>query len=154
MMEGKGTREDLWLGENLTAKGLITFPQLEAARRHARDFSFTLRKALIHLRTIREGALLAVYAEDFGMEILNISEKDFQMIDASLARLLPLKFCLTHEVLPVFRFIDEDQRELTLAVTSPFKKEVIAEVARLTGCRVTPVLTTSAALAGGVAKLY
>jgi len=147
-------REDAWLSENLVARGMITFSQLEAAQKQARDLSSPLRKALIRLRSIREGALLDVYAEEFGMEILSIAERDFQMIDASLARLLPLAFCLKHEVLPIFRLIDDDQRELTLALTSPFQREVVAEVARLTGCRVTPVLTLSAALAGGIAKLY
>jgi len=150
----RNRKEEAWLGENLAALGVVTISQLMAAQKQAKERSLPLREALIHLKMIKESDLLAIYAEEFGMDILNIAEKDFQMIDASLARLLPLTFCLKHQVLPVFRIIDEDLRELTLAVTTPFAQEVVAEVARLTACRVTPVLTTSAALAGGIARLY
>lgn len=153
-MDAKGRKEEAWLGENLAALGIVTVSQLMAAQERAKELSLTLRETLIHLKMIRESSLLAVYAKEFGMDILNIAEKDFQMIDASLARLLPLTFCLKHKVLPVFRIIDEDLRELTLAVTTPFAEDVIAEVARLTACRVTPVLATSAAIAGGIARLY
>lgn len=154
MTDALGKKEGAWLGEHLAAQGIVTISQLMTAQKRAKELSLPLREALIHLKMIRESSLLAVYAEEFGMEILNIAEKDFQMIDASLARLLPLAFCLKHKVLPVFRIIDEDLRELTLAVTTPFEPDVVAEVARLTACRVTPVLATSAAISGGIARLY
>lgn len=154
MKNARGLKEEAWLAEHLAERGIVTIAQLMTAQRRAKELSLPLRETLIHLKMIRESSLLAIYAEEFGMDILNIAEKDFQMVDASLARLLPLTFCLKHKVLPVFRIIDEDLRELTLAVTTPFAENVIAEVARLTACRVTPVLTTSAALAGAIAKLY
>ena len=154
MIDARSRKEDAWLGENLAAQGTVTISQLMAAQKEAKEHSLPLREVLIHRKMIRESKLLAVYATEFGMEILNIAERDYQMVDTSLSRLLPLKFCLKYKVLPIFRIIDEDLRELTLAVTTPFAADVIAEVARLTGCRVTPVLTTVPTVEGGIAKLY
>jgi len=150
----KSMQEDTWLSENLSPARVITAVQLKIALKQAQELSLPLRETLLRLRMVKESGLLALYAKHFGMDILNIAEHDYQMVDKSLTRLLPLEFCLKHKVLPVFQIADDESRELTLAVTTPFAQEIIAEVARLTGCRVTPVLTTVAAIEGGIAKLY
>jgi type IV pilus assembly protein PilB len=142
------------LGEILIERTIITTSQLEEALKRMKEFALPLGETLIRLKFVSETVMLEVLSKQLGIDFLNIAENDYQMVDASLARVLPLAFCQQHRVLPVFQIIDEDLRELTLAMATPFAEEVVAEAEAITECRVNPVLATIAAIEAGVARLY
>jgi len=142
------------LGELLIAKKIITTAQLEEALNKMQEHSLPLGEMLIQLRYVSEHMMLDTLSKHLGVDFLNIAENDYQIVDKSLSRVLPLEICQKNKVLPIFQIIDEDLRELTLAMADPFAEEVIAEVASITECRVNPVLATIASIEGGIAKLY
>ncbi|MCK9364805.1 MAG: GspE/PulE family protein [Syntrophales bacterium] len=142
------------LGEILIEKQIITTAQLEEALKRQKGLSLRLGDTLLHLKFVSENLLLETLSEYLGIEFLNIAENDYQMIDKSLSRMLPLDVCQKYKVLPLFQIVDEDTKELSLAMADPFLEEAIKDVEAITEFHVTPVLATSAAILGGLGKLY
>jgi len=142
------------LGEILIERKIITTSQLEEALKKSQELSLRLGETLIRLKFVSEIVMLDILSKHLGVDFLNIAENDYQMVDKSLARVLPMEFCLQHKVLPVFQIIDDSLRELTLAMATPFAEYVIAEVEGITECRVNPVLATIGAIEGGISRLY
>ena len=143
------------LGEILIEKQIITTAQLEEAVKKQKELSLPLSDTLIHLKFVNENLLLETLSEHLGgVEYLNIAENDYQMIDKSLSRILPLDVCQKYKILPLFQIIDEDTRDLSLAMADPFLEEAIRDVEAITECHVTPILATSAAILEGLGKLY
>ncbi|MHB8828120.1 MAG: GspE/PulE family protein [Syntrophales bacterium] len=142
------------LGEILIEKQIITTAQLEEAIKRQKELSLRLGDTLLHLKFVNENLLLQTLSEHLGIEYLNIAENDYQIIDKSLSRLLPLDVCQKYKIIPLFQIIDEDTKELSLAMADPLLEEAIRDVEALTECHVTPILSTSAAILEGLGKLY
>ncbi|MBI5076104.1 MAG: type II/IV secretion system protein [Nitrospirae bacterium] len=146
--------ESTKLGEILIEKKIITTAQLEEALKKMQAHSLPLGEMLVRLKFVSEHVMLDTLSKHLGVDFLNIAENDYQIVDRALSRVLPLEICEKQKVLPIYQIIDEDLRELTLAMANPFDEEIINEVASITECRVNPVLATIAAIEGGIAKLY
>jgi type IV pilus assembly protein PilB len=142
------------LGEILIKKQIITTSQLEEAIKKQKELSLPLGDTLLHLKFVNENLLLETLSEHLGIEFLNIAENDYQMIDKSLSRILPLDVCQKYKIIPLFQIIDEDTRNLSLAMADPFLEEALKDVEAITECHVTPILATSAAILEGLGKLY
>lgn len=142
------------IGEILIEKQVITTSQLEEAIKRQKELSLRLGDTLLHLKFISEKLLLETLSEYLGIEFLNIAENDYQMIDKSLSRILPLELCQKYKILPLFQIIDEDTKDLSLAMADPFLEEAIKDVEAITEFHVTPILATSAAILEGLGKLY
>lgn len=142
------------IGEILIEKQVITTSQLEEAIKRQKELSLRLGDTLLHLKFISEKLLLETLSEYLGVEFLNIAENDYQMIDKSLSRILPLELCQKYKILPLFQIIDEDTKDLSLAMADPFLEEAIKDVEAITEFHVTPILATSAAILEGLGKLY
>ena len=142
------------LGDILIEKKIITTSQLEEALKKQKELALPLGDALVKLKFVSEHILLETLSKHLDIDYLNITENDYQILDKSLSRILPLELCQQHRVLPVYQIIDEDTRIITLAMADPLNEKAIEEVESITECRVTPVLSTASAIEGGIAKLY
>ncbi len=142
------------LGEILIEKQIITTSQLEEAIKRQKELSLRLGDTLLHLKFVNENLMLETLSEHLGIEFLNIAENDFQMVDKSLSRLLPLDLCQKYKILPLFLIVDDATKDLSLAMADPFLEEAIKDVEAITECHVTPILAASAAILEGLGKLY
>ncbi|MDP2646420.1 MAG: GspE/PulE family protein [Desulfobacterales bacterium] len=142
------------LGEILIEKRIITTAQLEEAIKRQKELALRLGDTLLHLKFVNENLLLETLSEFLGIEFLNIAENDYQMIDKSLSRILPLDVCQKYKILPLFLITDENTKDLSLAMADPLLEEAIREVEAITECRVTPILAATQAILGGLGKLY
>lgn len=141
-------------GELLIEKRIIATAQLEQALQKSRELSLPLGETLIQLKFVSESLLLEILSSFLEVDFVNIAENDFQIIDKAMSRMLPLDFCKQKKVLPVFQIIDDQTRELTLAMFNPFAQDTITEVESITECRVTPVLASMSSISEGIAKMY
>ncbi|NTV15178.1 MAG: Flp pilus assembly complex ATPase component TadA [Desulfobulbaceae bacterium] len=142
------------LGQDLISKGIITTSQLEEALKKQKELQMPLGDTLINLKFVGENIVLEMLAKELGIDYMNIGENDYQILDSSLAKLLPLATCQKYQIVPVFHFVDEEMKELTLAMADPTARGTIVEVENITECRVTPVLSHLAAIEGAISRLY
>jgi type IV pilus assembly protein PilB len=142
------------LGEVLIERKIIATSQLEHALQKSRELSIPLGEALIRLRYVSENLMLEAIAGHIGVDFVNIAENNFQVVDKSLYRVLPLEFCKQQKVLPLFQIIDDQVRELTLAMADPLSEDAIREAEVITECRINPVLASQAAIEEGISKMY
>ena len=142
------------LGDILLETKLITTAQLEEALKRQKELSLPLGETLVHLKFVSEKMLMDTLSRYFDVEFINISENNYQIIDKSLVRVLSLEVCRRLKVLPLFQVVDEDFKELTIAMADPLADYAVREVEELTGCKVTPVLATTHAIKGGICKMF
>jgi type IV pilus assembly protein PilB len=142
------------VGELLLAEGLISPEQLTEALAQQEILELPVGETLIYLGYITENELLNFLSQELGVDFINLSENDFQFLDSSLDNLIPREVCLRFRVLPVFFLELEAGKQITLAMSDPLDGEAIAEVERITGCQIVPVLTTSSDIAGGIQRLF
>lgn len=142
------------LGQYLISKGIITTSQLEEALKKQKELKMPLGDTLINLKFVGESIILEMLSKSLGIDYMNIGENDYQILDSALAKLLPLETCQKFKIVPVFHFVDEEMRELTLAMADPTARATILEVENITECRVTPVLSHLAAIEGAINRLY
>ncbi len=142
------------LSDLLIEKKIITTSQLEHALQKTKELSLPLGETLIRLKYVNESLLLQILSGLLDVEFVNIAENDFQVIDKSLSHVLRLEFCKQKKVLPLFQIIDDETRELTLAMADPMAQDTIQEAESITECRVNPVLASLSAIEEGIARLY
>jgi type IV pilus assembly protein PilB len=142
------------LGDLLIEKRIITTSQLEEAIKKQKELSLPLGETIIQLKFVNETLMLETLGQHLGFEFLNIAENDYHMVDKSLSRILPLEICQKYKVLPIFQIIDEDTRDITLAMSDPYSDEAVREVEAITECHVTPVLALSSQILEGIGKQY
>jgi type IV pilus assembly protein PilB len=147
-------KEKKRLGEVLIEKKIITTAQLEEALKKQKELSLPLGETLIKLKFVNEAFLLETMSKHMGIDFINIAENDFQIIDKSLVKVLPLEMCRKLKVIPLFQIIDGDTRELTIAMSNPQAEQIIKDVEEYTGCHVTPILTTLASIEEGLNRLF
>ena len=141
-------------GEFLIEKRIISTSQLEEALKKQKDFDLPLGDTLLKLKFVSENVLLESLSQYLGLDYLNLAENDFKIIDKSLSRVLPLEVCQKYKVLPIFRIIDDDTTEITLAMSNPFAEDAIKDAEAITESKIIPVLANSAAIQEGILRLY
>jgi twitching motility protein PilT len=124
------------LGEALVQGGLITAEQLKQALRVQSKRGGKIGSVLVELGHISDDQLLNFLGKHYGAETTNLLSLD---ISESLMGLLPSKFILKYNVLPV----KVDGRTMDLGMVNPNDLSVVHEVEFLTGKRVRPVVIPS-----------
>ncbi|MCP4687344.1 MAG: type II/IV secretion system protein [Desulfobacterales bacterium] len=142
------------LGEILVEQNVITREQLDDALEQQAELGLPVGETLIALEFVTENLLLKTLSRHLNVEYLNIGENYYEVIDKSLAGLLPRDVCERLRVVPIFLLDDDAARHLTLAMSNPLNIDGIVEVEEMTDSNVFAVLTTSSAIAGGIEKLY
>jgi type IV pilus assembly protein PilB len=142
------------LGELLVEQEVITPEQLTEALQKQAEYSLPLGETVIEMELVAENVLLKILGRHLNVDFLNIAENDYQVIDRSLVDLLPRDTCERLRIVPVFLVDDGVVKRLTVAMSDPLNTEAIKEIETDTGAVVSPVLTTSSGIAGGIERLF
>jgi type IV pilus assembly protein PilB len=135
------------LEELLRARGLIDEDQLAQARLEASDRGRSLGRILIELGYIPESALVAILAEQLGLEFVDLSETQ---IDPSAVALVPESTARRHNCLPV----KLDENRLVLAMADPANVVAIDDIRALTKKDVRTVVATKADVLAALNRHY
>ena len=141
------------LGELLVEQRIISSEQLNEALEKQIEYALPLGETLIEMELVTENDLLKALGRHLSVEYLNIAESDYQVIDRSLAALIPEDMCRRLMIVPIFLVDDGVRKQLTVAMSDPLNLDAIEEVEQETETNVLPVLTTSSAVTGGIHRL-
>lgn len=136
------------LEELLLARGLITEEQLTEARYQASERGRSVGRVVIELGFVREGSLVAILAEQLGLEFVDLSEAH---IDASAVAMVPEATARRHSCIPV-RF-DGDNR-LVVAMADPANVVAVDDIRALTKRDVKAVVATKADVLAALSRHY
>jgi type II secretory ATPase GspE/PulE/Tfp pilus assembly ATPase PilB-like protein len=120
--------------ETLTARGLIHADDLSRATDAIKATpEFPPHQILIDKGFIKEEALLPVLADEFGLELVDLSQAT---IEASVLTAMPQKLVHRKNLMPIAR----SNGTLVVATGDPFDAYALDELQTLTGLHVMPVL--------------
>jgi type IV pilus assembly protein PilB len=136
------------LEELLLARGLITDEQLAEARYQASERGRSVGRVVIELGFVKEGSLVAILAEQLGMEFIDLTEAH---IDASAVTMVPEATARRHSCIPV-RF-DDDNR-LVVAMADPANVVAIDDIRALTKRDVKAIVSTKADVLAAITRHY
>ena len=128
-------REKKPLGEALVELGLLTPEKLKKAKEEADRAKEPLRRVLIRLGMVDEGAIVSFFEEQLGIPRIDFSN---YLLDPKVVDILPENFCRKHLILPLFKIGDT----LTIAMVDPLDIFALDEVRLRTGCEVDPVVVS------------
>jgi type IV pilus assembly protein PilB len=136
------------LHEVLLSRGLISDEQLAEARSVAAERGRSLGRVLIELGHLQESQLVALLAEQLGMEFLDLSETP---IDPSAVASIPEPVARRHSCIPV-RF-DEVGR-LVVAMADPSNVVTVDDLRTIAKRDVRPAVATRADVLAAINRLY
>jgi len=140
-------RAGMQLDQLLLARRLLTDEQLEEARDTALQRGRSLGRVLIELGYVSEAALVAILAEQLGLEFIDLSETP---LDASAVGLVPQTTARRHSCIPV-RIEDE---KLILAMADPANVVAVDDIRALTKRDVRTVVATKVDVQGAISRYY
>ena len=140
-------RAGMQLDQLLLARRLLTDEQLEEARDTALQRGRSLGRVLIELGYVSEAGLVAILAEQLGLEFIDLSETP---LDASAVGLVPQTTARRHSCIPV-RIEDE---KLILAMADPANVVAVDDIRALTKRDVRTVVATKVDVQGAISRYY
>ncbi|MGH2701941.1 MAG: GspE/PulE family protein [Actinomycetota bacterium] len=135
------------LDQLLLARGLIAEEQLIEAIDIAQQKGRSLGRVLIELGYVTEGGLVAILAEQLGLEFMDLAEAS---LDASAVALVPEATARRHSCIPVRL---EDDR-LIVAMADPANVVAVDDIRALTKRDVRTVVSTKADVLGAINRYY
>jgi type IV pilus assembly protein PilB len=141
-------RPAVQLEELLLARGLITEEQLAEARYQASERGRSVGRVVIELGFVKEGSLVAILAEQLGLEFVDLTEAQ---IDASAVAMVPEATARRHSCIPV-RFDDENR--LVVAMADPANVVAVDDIHALTKRHVKAVVATKADVLSAITRHY
>jgi type IV pilus assembly protein PilB len=135
------------LDELLLARGLITEEQLAVARGQAALKGRSLGRILIELKYVSEAGLVAVLADQLGLEFVDLGEAQ---LDQSAIALVPESVARRHNCIPVG--FDEDR--LVLAMADPANVLAVDDIRAMTKREVKTVVATKADVLNAINRHY
>ena len=127
----KGEKKSL--GEALVERGLVTPEKLKKAKEEADRAKEPLRRVLIRLGMVEEGAIISFFEQQLGIPRIDFSN---YLLDPKVVDILPENFCRKNMIIPVFKI----GGTLTIAMVDPLDIFVLDEVRLKAGCEVEPVV--------------
>ncbi len=127
----KGEKKSL--GEALVERGLVTPEKLKKAKDEADRAKEPLRRVLIRLGMVEEGAIISFFEQQLGIPRIDFSN---YLLDPKVVDILPENFCRKNMIIPVFKI----GGTLTIAMVDPLDIFVLDEVRLKTKCEVEPVV--------------
>ncbi len=140
-------RAGMQLDQLLLARGLLTDEQLEEARDTALQRGRSLGRVLIELGYVSEAGLVAILAEQLGLEFIDLSEAT---LDPSAVGLVPEATARRHSCIPV-RIEGE---KLILAMADPANVVAVDDIRALTKRDVRTVVATKVDVQGAISRYY
>jgi type IV pilus assembly protein PilB len=135
------------LGEILKEKGIISDAQLEEALRMGKRTNTRVGKVLVSLGYVTENDIADALAVQYQMPSMMLTTA---FIDPQVVRLIPEAVARRLMALPVSMEGDS----LKVAMLDPLNVFAVDEIKRVTGRRVTPVVTTETELLKAVNQYY
>src|SRR5207244_1723582 len=105
------------------------------AEAHAAEPSRPLHELLIERGFAKEHDVLAVLAEEFGMEVMDLATVK---VEPETLRTVPIKLVHRHTLMPLYR----QNGSLVVATGDPFNVYALDELQTLTGLHIHPVLAS------------
>ena len=136
------------LGELLLGRGLITEEQLDMAREQATQRGRSLGRVVIEMGFVTEGGLVAILAEQLGLEFVDLTEIS---VDASAVAMVPETTARRHNCIPI-RF-DDDNR-LVLAMADPANVVAVDDIRAMAKRDVRTVVATKADVVAAINRHY
>lgn len=127
---------DKRLARLLLEEGVVKEPELQGALQAQTENGGKLLDCLLEKKVITSDALYAFLSTHSGAPSIDVRNYE---IPRDLVDLVPRDFAREHSVLP----IDKMGKLLTVGMADPLDTDVIAELERLTGLRVKPMLCKS-----------
>lgn len=124
------------LTQRLSHKGLLSDDNLARLNElHASSPSTPLHELIIERGFVKEEAVLEVLAEEFGMEVVDLTKVT---IDPDTLKSMPLKLVHRRTLMPLKR----ENGTLVVATGDPYDVYALDELQTLTGLQVLPVLAS------------
>src|SRR6184192_3909359 len=124
------------LAKRLVRRGVLKEEDLlRIAEFHARDPNKPLHELLVERSFAKEDEVLAALAEEFGMELVDLTDVK---VDPSVLQSMPLKLVHRRTLMPIRR----DNGAIVVATGDPFDVYSLDELSMLTGLQVQPVLAS------------
>jgi type IV pilus assembly protein PilB len=141
-------RQGTQLDDLLLSRDLVTEEQLDEALQVATQRRRSLGRVLIELGYLKESALVAILAEQLGLEFVDLGEDN---IDQSAVALVPESTARRHNCVPV-RF-DDDGR-LVVAMADPANVVAVDDIRAMTRRDVVTVVATKSDVLTAIGRLY
>jgi len=124
------------LAQRLVHRGVLKQEDLQRiAEFHARDPHKPLHELLVERSFAKEDDVLAALAEEFGMELVDLTDVK---VDPAVLQSMPLKLVHRRTLMPIRR----DNGAIVVATGDPFDVYSLDELSMLTGLEVHPVLAS------------
>jgi type IV pilus assembly protein PilB len=136
------------LDELLRARGFISDEQLAEARHQAAERGRSVGRVLIELGFVTESALVAILAEQLGLEFIDLTESP---VDPEAVHLIPEKAARQHNCMPVR--IDENRR-LVVAMADPANVVAVDDLRAISGREIRTVVATKADVLAALNRNY
>ncbi len=137
---------DLYVGDILLERGIITKDQLAAAHSEKEETGDALDEVLLRQEAITENQLLDVMSDALGTRSISIPES----LDPKVISLVPAEFAFRNVILPVSR----ENGVLTVATLDPTQLHIADDLKMLTGLDVELVLAGRKTLLESVEKYF
>jgi type IV pilus assembly protein PilB len=136
------------LHELLLSRGLITEEQMAEARHQASTSGRSLGRVLIELGFVSEAGLVAILAEQLGLEFIDLSDAT---IDPSAVAMVPEGTARRHNCVPVS--ID-DQGRLIVAMADPANVVAVDDIRAISGRDIRTVVSTKVDVLSAINRHY
>src|SRR5207248_1262030 len=125
------------LAQRLAQQGHLSETELpRIAEMQAANPDTPLHQLLIEKGFAKEDHVLAALADEFGLEVVDLSQRE--VADETL-QAMPLKIVHRHNLMP----IDRQNGTLVVATGDPYNVYALDELSNLTGLAIHPVLASS-----------
>ena len=127
-------RRNVRIGEVLIEQGLLSEQDLQRALRHQTTDNKRLGEVLIDMKMLSPTAMLNALARHLNLKACYLRHG---LIDPQVARLLSREEAARLKALPLYKVRDQ----LTVAMAEPQSLRKLDQLARLTGCKINPVIS-------------
>jgi type IV pilus assembly protein PilB len=135
------------LGQLLIDKKLITSDQLEKALAFQKEKGGLLGQILIELKMIGEQDLVMALADQYGFPYMPLENYE---VNTEAIKILPEHVARQYFLVP----IDKIGNVLTVGMADPLNDFAIRDIEYLTGCKVTPFVSTASDIKRALDKFY
>ncbi|MBI3312392.1 MAG: Flp pilus assembly complex ATPase component TadA [Candidatus Omnitrophica bacterium] len=139
------------LGEMLVEAKLVTPDQLAKALEVQRGTTKRIGEILVELNLVSEMDIMMALSKQLGVPYATrASGLLAPPKDQKLEKLIPAEFARQHLLLPLSRHLDS----LTVVCVDPLDLITMDNLSRLTGCEISPVITTKRELEQAINEFY
>ncbi len=135
------------LGELLVKENLISFEELQEAKKTQKSEGGRLMTALVRKGFVKENDLSEFLAKEHGLPSIDLSVFD---VDPELIKLVPKRICEKYMVFPVQKV----DRTLVVAFSDPRNMYVKEDLTLITRCKIEVVVTSEASIQNAIESYY